>query len=601
MTFNLQSFDFSRIRMVVFDIDGTLADTAQLLPTGQRRVPHDILGLIGPSEAHCDALARIPNIRRLTSNLNRCGIRVAVISSAPAAYAGTSCFMLGVEADTIIAANNNQELRSKADRLLWLAEAPKWQYLKPSPAMEVFDLLYVGDMPEDLNAANKAGCHFQHMDDYLSDKSGSSPLAKLERLCEEIVSGVTSSSERTQSWQQRRFDARNHHQREVIEQLKSRNLFIDMSIPELMTDPDGLPGVFNPFTTSSPIQTPLIDPSFITREEYSQNSQLKSDLFLAISQEYGAHLQHFTGQHPFLARTKVFAHLKYWDSRLGQDLWRHIKSWQNMASGPEVNLLHLEFISLFMSASIWVEHNLNDPNAMRPKIVPVPSSPYSEKHPARASNRLARRISQLTNLHYVEVLEKRESQIRMTNEFATDLGFIILIDDQLTHGRTAEKAIATLSGHVSDIELRVWSSKHFKAEEPRSSQNENSLNSQKAPIDILKDNNRYVNKRVKTSNASHPVKERISLALSNDKLLEMIRSIMGIEIASLVQFDYFHIESSGRSGTLTLRVSSRSSATQIRPHLPMLANEMLKQTGPDFSLRIQVLGEFRKVLESLQK
>jgi phosphoglycolate phosphatase-like HAD superfamily hydrolase len=602
MTQNNQTIDVHKIRMVVFDIDGTLADTAELVPAGQRRKPDDFLKMIGPSEVSSD-LTRIPNVRSLTSNLNRCGIRVAVISSAPAAYAGTVCYLLGVEADTIIAANNDQELRTKADRLKWLAKSPKWQHLsnEPSPSIGIADVLYIGDMPEDSLAASEAGCKFQHIDSYILDATKSNPLAQLETLCKSIVSGALSPSERGRLWQHNRFEARNHHQRDVIDNLNSRNYFVDLSIPELMLDPDGLPGVLNQFDPGSPIQTPLIDPSFVTREEYVENRILKAELFTAIAQDSCARLQDIRDYYPQLVGTKVFAHLKYWDSKLGQDLWKHIKNWQNMESGPEVNLFHLEFIALFMSASIWVQHKLFDPSSPKPHIVPLPSSHYNAKQPARASNRLARRISELTELPYFEILEKHRKIMAIAQ--GADLYFdsVILVDDQLTQGSSAEKAIAALCRQVGKVELRVWSSKHFKPE--ALNQHESDTNFQTS-THVLSDSRTISDPplvKSRTHRLPRPPKEKSPPVISSERVAEIYISVVEPDTASNVRIEYFHLESSGRSGTLTLRVETRFWATKVRPHLPTIAEKIVRETGPSFSLRIQVIGEFRKVLESLWK
>lgn len=597
MTFAMQPSEINRIRMVVFDIDGTLADTADLVPNDQRRKPDDILKLLGSSSVHLD-LTRISNIRRMTSNFNRCGIRVAVVSSSPKAYAGTVCYLLGVEADTIIAANNKPELRTKADRLRWLASTPKWQYLDASPGIALSEILYVGDLSDDSDAAKEAGCRYQHIDSYINDRSKSTPLSVLEKLCEEIVSTKTPKGNDGLIWQQKRFYVRKNHQQEVIDNLNLSNFTIDMNIPGLMLDPDELPGVINPFDADSPIQTPMFDPSFVTRDEYVTDRSFKSNLFVAIAQEHSAQRQFFSKDYPHLAKTQVFAHLKYWDSKLGQELWKHIKNWQNMESGPEVNLLHLEFIALMMASSIWSQHDLHEPSLSYPAIVPIPSSPYSAKRPARASNRLARRISQLTDLPFEEALEKRDGRIVISDDVEFSFKSVILIDDQLTQGKSAEKAIAALGNYVENIELRVWSSKHFKAEDPRDpwaddfSQTANHSN-----IDYIKLPESNLVKAYEKYD--EPInKDELLSVFSTDRIIKTIRDLDEPEIASNLFFENFHFDSSSRTGTLTLRVKTSLWATKSYPFLAVIEEVLMKETGIPFSLRIQIIGAFGTALES---
>jgi hypothetical protein len=204
----------------------------------------------------------------------------------------------------------------------------------------------------------------------------------------------------------------------------------------------------------------------MTREEYQNDWDIKCKLFEAIAISHPAQLQQFDETFSFLSKIKTYAHLRYWNSQLGQDLWKSIKHWHNMKSGPEVNLLHLEFVALFMASSIWVQHNLSNSSLPKPSLVPLPSSPYSSSSPARVSNRLARRIAQLTELPFMEIFEKQNDKIIFVGSKGIELDSIILIDDQLTMGNTAEKCLAKIVGHIQNIELRVWTSKKFTFNSP---------------------------------------------------------------------------------------------------------------------------------------
>lgn len=460
----------SNIRMVVFDIDGTIADTANLVPYKQRRKPDDILKLLEPSAVDSD-LIRIKNIRRMTSNFNRCGIRVAVISSAPAAYVGTMCFLMGVEADTIIASNTEPGLTTKADRLLWLASTPRYEEFDEEfdTSISMKDLLYVGDLSEDAVAAQSAGCLYQNIEEYLNDAEQLSQLSRLEKRCEDIVSGNLPLADESHNWHMGAFEAGKEWQLEYLHGVSESWYGIDISNPDATMDDLIRSGLFNPFKPNSPIQRPLLDPSFMTREEYQNDWDIKCKLFEAIANSHPAQLQQFDETFSYLSKIKTYAHLYYWNSRLGQDLWKSIKHWHNRKSGPEVNLLHLEFVALFMASSIWVQHNLSNSSLLKPTLVPLPSSPYSSSSPARTSNRLAQRISQLTGLQFKEVFEKRHGEIILVDKDNSRLESVILIDDQLTFGKTAEKCLKKIYDQIHNVELRVWTSQKFLTNLPNKS------------------------------------------------------------------------------------------------------------------------------------
>lgn len=229
MTVDQEPLDVTQIRMVVFDVDGTIGDTADLVPSRQRRKPDDILKLLDPSAVSLTRL-RLKNIGQLTSAFNKCGIRVCVISNAPAAYVGTMCFLAGINADTIIASNSHPELATKMDRLRWLAKSR----FKNNSGISLNQVLYVGDLPDDFEAARNAGCHFLNVDTYLNDPNGSTLLSRLDKLCEEIVSGAEPLENLNLNWHIGFLESRNETQQEILTGLIEGRYHINLDGPEIV-------------------------------------------------------------------------------------------------------------------------------------------------------------------------------------------------------------------------------------------------------------------------------------------------------------------------------------------------------------------------------
>lgn len=132
------------VKGVVFDLDGTLADTASL--TAGKRMPYHVLRLCPPG-GDTSQIAFPDGRQGLPSHLiTRC-YRTAILTSSPIRYASTVCDLLGIDYERLLTAGPAH----KAGKLLGLCR--EWEIPPRS-------LVYVGDLDSDREAAAEAGCPF---------------------------------------------------------------------------------------------------------------------------------------------------------------------------------------------------------------------------------------------------------------------------------------------------------------------------------------------------------------------------------------------------------------------------------------------------------
>jgi len=138
-------------RAVVFDLDGTVADTADLVGGNRRRVPADVLMLSPPGEGTREL--RFDDHREsIPGSLAALGYRVAIVTASPPAYASTLADLLNIDFERLLAGGQC----SKAEKLRQLADF--W-------GIDPIDMCYVGDRyqdpnSDDIDAADEAGCEF---------------------------------------------------------------------------------------------------------------------------------------------------------------------------------------------------------------------------------------------------------------------------------------------------------------------------------------------------------------------------------------------------------------------------------------------------------
>ena len=94
------------VRAVVFDLDGTLADTADWVPNsgGKRRSPFDVLHRC-PAGKPPAAATITDQHRQLPGELIARGYRTAIITRSPSAYASTLTGIWPLDTERLLASN----------------------------------------------------------------------------------------------------------------------------------------------------------------------------------------------------------------------------------------------------------------------------------------------------------------------------------------------------------------------------------------------------------------------------------------------------------------------------------------------------------------
>lgn len=145
--------------LYVFDLDGTLADTAELT-TGRRKAA-DLL-LHDPLDDELDVSPTgWAKVNKLGFDVSAGpglasaqGHQTAVITRAPQAYASTLAGLLGLERHLLWPSSAAADVPSKLTKLAQLHQLP------------LDRVIYVGDTAEDRAAARSAGCQFIDVDSF---------------------------------------------------------------------------------------------------------------------------------------------------------------------------------------------------------------------------------------------------------------------------------------------------------------------------------------------------------------------------------------------------------------------------------------------------
>ena len=445
------TFDPLLIKLVVFDLDGTIADTAALLPGDARRRPYDVLKYSGPSEI-TTPLVKIQNIQKICNDLIQCGVRVAIITNSPRAYASTLCALLRIDFDVLIAANSHEGLNTKILKLRWMSKPDSLNWGESIPPNNI---LYVGDRDDDESAAKAVGCHFERIPPKIKSLPPDTALSFLARYSSDaLAEGLT---------EDKSGPFVNAHMEYLVGQSgdfgmagSSGGWIIDPAGPYANFDPDLLPDIVNELKPQSPVQRPIINPKFVTRYAYDNDANLLSKLLSILHESLGSKRIHGSAIRAQLEDVEIHSHLKYSSNRLAQELWKQIKNWQNFSAGSEVELLHLEFVALCMASSIRARGD-------HAVIVPMPSSAFSAAKPGRVSYRLATRISQILNFPYFELFYKDDSKSVCTHPEGFPFSHkAILIDDQITDGILSAKCVELMQQmSLKDYEIRTWSASKF--------------------------------------------------------------------------------------------------------------------------------------------
>jgi phosphoglycolate phosphatase-like HAD superfamily hydrolase len=434
----------SNIEIVIFDLDGTLASTADL-DTSLRRVPHDVLKY-SPLEFTKSPFLYREELKQELSWAIQCGIEIFVITRAPQAYASTLLQLLGLDYSECIAASSEYD-----------SPESKIRYLQEKYRIPMEKILYIGDMEDDAVEANRAGCQFEYpfwisQDDEEFKLRESSSIYK--KLVDEIMKEEDEDSE---SRFLRHYRRRLGFRQRLMNLISNEEYDFDQSRLLLVDSSSGMPfsvQVFNNPIESSLTFKPAINPAFMTRFEYENDYECFQDLTEVISSIFEI-TKLVPG--PFNARrdrfltSEIRTFSKYTNTLLGEKLWHKCKNWRNkeIGSGPEVHLHILELVAIVMTSFLTDDAIL----------IPIPSSPYSPEKPGEISKRLTQRICQLRGLNYLDVLSRDENDnIQLANLEFLPKGDYCLVDDQLTDGITIEACLEAFPVNISiNMAIMIWS------------------------------------------------------------------------------------------------------------------------------------------------
>jgi len=441
------------IRAVVFDLDGTLADTSSLA-TG-RRVP-SLLISGGVSEAGLEisprhwAMSR--DVSDIPATLLERGYCVAVATRAPLAYASTLLHL--IDADYQILCSSCGAGLAKAEKLRQLCRR-----------FDIFahEMLYCGDLPEDRKIAEKAGVRFLDANS-LHD---SAILEKFPQLLngrgrELATDGIKGKHESAIEYFQlferisnQRFGPIPQSDVGLLERYlelaessigsaatrAAISAYLLSTFPALSCRRQLQHELFSnvgPIDRDALLQGQVINgrfglvPRLITRRELRVDTQLREEYLSALRRVWPP-LQGLTD--PSLSAAAC-----YDKDEIGKKLSvtkhykRHNSPALRMSSGPDVMLEHIHFVSDLVASRL-------EPQAQRP-LVPVPASAYSISQPGQFSVRLTRQVAATANRDIQPILRRvtdhYEVDPRILSERPQPLT-VDLIEDQITTGTTIAK------------------------------------------------------------------------------------------------------------------------------------------------------------------
>ena len=395
-------------QLYVFDLDGTLADTAHL-PEG-RRTPSMLLDCDPIDEfLDVDHLAYVNDlgvrVAGIPGFLERLGHKVAIITRSPRPYASTLCGLLRMES-----------------MLVWpstTSDRPtKLRSLAASAGVPIENVVYVGDEDSDEQAAESVGCEFIHVDNLGNEFYYAEDLPELGRSPRNVSEAAASL-----------LGNPSHRREEMQEFLAAKVRPWHRYCLVSAQNWDAPPG--NPFRYVG-VRPALFSEDDPTHVYY----EFLRNMFPALKAPEA---------HPAVAENYYFvSYSNFGSTEPSEDplggLMRHIKQYRS-ASGQEVELGSLYFVAQVMAAHLSKRFAAID----RVIIDHVPPRPYSEQHPGQVSSWLCRWTVEAAGLDHPIGWEPRRSVHR---DGAPDRlsrrhepGLTVLLDDQRTRGRQLRQQV----------------------------------------------------------------------------------------------------------------------------------------------------------------
>lgn len=438
------------IKLLVLDLDGTIALTEKYDGIIQQRNPSVILQEVRPGESGKHLLAS-EFLPKFLSDCLKCGVEVIVITRSPKAYASTLLNILGL--DYLECRPHPGYTISRADKLRALLVSHK---LDPS------EMLYIGDEIGDMQAAREANCKFSFpgwtrgSPDITSMHRENSDFSIYQQFKKDISNALTEVSAITNPYLENRAKWNKLRRDKVLNLAPRPRVFqnVTTSISDAFWD-QGDEYFFNKDFNTNETFRPILNGRFCTRYDYETDLNIKIKLMAILRQRFPRYKYEFSRNlNP--AKTRFSAHVHY-KSALGDSLWNPCKNWKGKKSGPDVHQHLMEFVALVMAS-----HLVEEP--VKPYLIPVPSTEFSLNQPAENSLRLAHRISELSGCPILPLLKKDENRNIAAITNVLDLKpTYLLIDDQMTSGKTMLKCKEYLSDHFRiSADFYVWS--HLSAD-----------------------------------------------------------------------------------------------------------------------------------------
>jgi len=414
----------SKVRFLyVFDLDGTLADTADL--DRGRRTPHLLLqddpldtGIgVGPSRWGLRN-ERDVDMPAAPGQVIASGHRAAVITRAPKPYASTLAGLLELERLPIWPSTRV----NVAEKLRQLAN------LHRIPLEQV---VYVGDTNDDRAEARLAGCHFTHVDQFeLPDKPDLRPPAAID---EDSVAGIVSS---LHSHPQHRRDELQARLARLVTPAHRYCLALPRTTKGL---PDGA------FMEAG------VEPTLFTRDERGETYlRMLRSLFPA---HRTSRVRPSSGDSYYVCGYVKLEQEGSTEADPLGGLFRVMKNYRS-TSGPEVELGSLPLVRDVLTSHLseWFRGFGHIGGMLVDHVAP---NGFSAQTPGRVSSRLARLVADEvssmlgTEWQPVATVSRTREGLKPNTDYDGSPIWAVLIDDQRTTG-------GGLARHIDTSPLPEW-------------------------------------------------------------------------------------------------------------------------------------------------